>query len=468
MSTGNRGYPFGQSLSLTSILAVVVSFGMLVSYWKFHLYFGDWSRTVQIIYFAITFSLLFWGVNAQLSGRTESPQSLSKFGWTRYRVTLPRPGIIYLIILVTVFIGAAVGHSNMLVFVFALLVGPFLVNGVITLSMLTRLRVRRSAPKLAMAGEPISVRLTLANRKLVLSSWLMTVSDLISGANTFGTTGVLFPRVHPRGRRSGSYRLLLARRGRYSFGPIYVSTRFPLGLVERGRMINQRDEILVHPRLGKLSSSWTREWFGATEAVAHRKLRRGAYDDEFHHLREFRSGDNPRAIHWRTTARQNEIMVREFRQSRGLDLTVLVDLWQPDEPDDRQYERAELAVSLAATICVEQMKQSRNANVFLAIAGKKLTFCDRASTQAGIERLLAALAVVEAGSAPPIGELVELGTAKRSRSTETILITSRQREDVYREEAQAVGSSFAMTELAGDANVIETDPTQLAKFFKLE
>ena len=468
MSTGNRDYPFGQSLSLTSILAVVVSFGMLISYWKFHLYFGDWSRAVQVIYFAITFGLLFWGVNELLSERVGSPESLSKIGWIRYRATLTRPGIVYLIILVTVFIGAAVGHSNMLVFVFALMVGPFLVNGVITFSMLRRLRVSRSAPTLAMAGASVSVRITLANRKVMLSSWLMTVSDLISGAGTFRTTGVLFPRVPAHGRRSGCYHLLLARRGRYSFGPIYVSTRFPLGLVERGLMINQRDEILVHPRLGKLSSSWTREWFGATEIVAHRELRRGAYDDEFHHLREFRSGDNPRAIHWRTTARQNEVMVREFRQSRGLDLTVLVDLWQPDEPNERQYERAELAVSVAATICVEQMKQSRNANVFLAIAGRKLTFCDGASTQAGIERLLMALAVVEAGSAPAIGELIELGTAKRSQSTETILITSRQRENVGREEAQSTGSLFATTELAGDTYVIETDPAKLATFFQLE
>ena len=46
---------------------------------------------------------------------------------------------------------------------------------------------------------------------------------------------LMLPRVPARGSCSASYRVLLTRRGRYRFGPLHVSTRFPFGLVRSSR-----------------------------------------------------------------------------------------------------------------------------------------------------------------------------------------------------------------------------------------
>src|SRR5690606_37164541 len=98
------------------------------------------------------------------------------------------------------------------------------------------------------------------------------------------------------------------------------------GLVERGLVLDVPGQILVSPRLGRLTSRWRHEHQTATELAHERKPRRGAFDDEFHRLREYRTGDSPQSIHWRTSARRNELMVREYHQSRDRHLVVILDL----------------------------------------------------------------------------------------------------------------------------------------------
>ena len=73
------------------------------------------------------------------------------------------------------------------------------------------------------------------------------------------------------------------------------------------------------------------------------------HQDDLHGLRPFRPGDNPRWIHWRTTARRGQTMIREFEESAGQNLLVILEPWSenPDFPD----AQLEAAISLAATIC---------------------------------------------------------------------------------------------------------------------
>src|SRR5690606_38054331 len=124
-----------------------------------------------------------------------------------------------------------------------------------------------------------------------------------------------------------------------------------------------------YPRLGRLAPRWNRERSRAAELARRHEPRRGSFDDEFHHLREHRWGDNPRSIHWRSSARQGQLMVREFQENREPDLVLLLDLWAPPHPADEQQDRVELAVSFAATVCVEQLRRGYDAAVEVRIAG---------------------------------------------------------------------------------------------------
>lgn len=351
-------------------------------------------------------------------------------------VGLTKPGAVCLVIAILLLTGGYLGPSNMLVLVFACVVGPFIINGWYAFSMIRRLTVERAYSKQIVAGEPLTVTLSLENRKRRMSSWLMVASDTITRLSRRGSdeslaAETLFPRVPARSKSEAVYRIRLMRRGRYRLGPIRVRSKFPLGLVERSLLIDLPDELIVAPRLGRLTDRWLAETASAEELVQRQRPRRGTFPDEFEKLRTFRYGDNPRLIHWRTSARQNALMIREYHEVRDRDLLVLLDL--ADTSRDRESQlRVELAVSLAATICVDQFRRSRQSRLGLVAAGHKTIDWIGVSHPTSAESLLGVLALVEPTSEPALDPLWEFAREQRTATTSGILITTRPAASVPR------------------------------------
>ena len=370
----------------------------------------------------------------------------------RQRVMLPREGMMYLLIMIVAFVASLIGRSNMLMLVFSIMAGPFILNGWVTFSLLKHNRLNRRLPRRAMVGELLSVEVTMENRKLWFSSWLMLVRDRVGreGKKSLRVTdesvlepAVLFASVRPGQERTARYRLRLNRRGRYLFGPLEVSTRFPLGLVERGFITDVRGELIVHPQIGHLTPAWRRDARLAAEMVTRQQTQRGMFEDEFHHLRDYRPGDNPRDIHWRTSARMNDLMVCEFHQSRDRGLILLLDLWQPDRPQAEDLDRVEFAISFAATICVDHLRQTRGVEQHLLIAGET-TSDVRADAGSGmLEVLLDSLALAKAGRCDGLSEIVAIAAREQSALYRTVLISSRPEEDLIALQVPEAGPARA-------------------------
>lgn len=424
----------------------------------------DGDSAVRLLFGGFGVLMIVWGAREILSRLLPSLRHLER---PQNRITLPRPGLVYLVIMAVMFVGSLLGRSNMLMLVFALMAGPFVLNGWITFNMLKRTRVERRIPPHAMAGEIVTAEIVLENRKRWIAGWLMAVRDRITGANEYLEADVLFARVPPKDSRSTVYHLRLMQRGTYRLGPIQVSTRFPLGLVERSLIFEATDELLVFPRLGKLTPAWKRRCGVSDELVYRRDTRRDIFEDEFHRMREFRWGDNPRAIHWRTSARQNGLMVREYHQSRDWNLVVVLDLWAPRRPVESDEERVELAVSFAASICVDQLRLGRDANLFMAVAGASLVEWDGPSRPASIEPLLSLLAVQQAGSATDLERALESAMARRTHSTRTVLVTSRPRSDGIVSPADELGRRLADFDPGAELVVVHADESELSQYLVL-
>jgi len=375
------------------------------------------------------------------------------------RVGLTKPGAVSLVISVLLLGGAYLGPSNMLMLMFAAVVGPFIVNGWYAFGMIRRLGLARSAPSQVVSGELVTVTLTLTNRKRRMSSWLMTASDAVT--RTSGTDAgerlvaeAVFPRVPARDSTDASYRLRLMRRGRYVFGPVRVRSRFPIGLVERSLTFDLPGELIVAPRLGRLTDRWHRESAAADELVQRRQPRRGAFPDEFEKLRSFRYGDNPRMIHWRTSARQNTLMVREYHEVRDRDLLVLLDL-AAEPGDEAAALRVETAVSFVATVCVDQLRRSRHSEIGVGAACRETATWSGVAHPSNAEPLLRTLALVEPAADPDLGPLWEFARERRTPTTAGVLVTTRPAASVPRPAG------------TGWVKVIEADAA-LAEYFALE
>jgi uncharacterized protein (DUF58 family) len=465
MSFSDPNESGGRSVSLPAMLALLLGAGALFVLNKFDFLFGEMSGTWRALLWGGAIAFLLWGTIRSFSDLPRR-SSRRRFGFGRHRVSLPRPGQFYLVIMIVIFSGSLLGRSNMLMLVFSMMAGPFVVNGWITYSMLQRTSLERAAPERVMAGEPITVELVLSNRKRLMNCWLMSAHDTIQNGEERLDPSVLFARVPAGGKRSAPYHARLMRRGRYRFGPAQLTARFPLGIVERGLMLPLPGEILVYPRLGRLSARWMHEHFLATDLVERRELRQGAFDDEFHRIREFRWGDNPRAIHWRTSARHNALMVREYHQSRDLNLMVLADLWLPTRPSTLERERLELAASVAATMCVSHMKQSRDSTLHVAIAGRQLEQWDGESRMANAGPLMDRFALAEGSPIPNLKTMLEQAAAKRLHGIRTVLITTRTDSSGGQQDLRKAIEEAAAADAFSGVEVVEADFSRLRSIFE--
>lgn len=445
-----------------------VGLSLIAAELRYQLMLQQLGVGARIALFLIGTWLSVWGLKEVIAGWW--PLLGGKRGRRRKRrFMMPVEGYIYVGVMIVLFVGACVGSSNPLMLVFSLMAGPFIVGGTITFNMLRGLSVRRSVPRRVMAGEPFSVEIQLVNPKRLLAAWLMTVRDKVDNGREYLSPEILFARVRRRSAETGRYQLKLSQRGRYHFGPLQVNSRFPLGLVERGLVLADTEEILVYPRIGRMASAWRRRMRTATQLVSHAQPRVGSFHDDFHRIREYRSGDEPRSIHWRTTARRNELMVREFRESRDRRLIVLLDAWLPVRPTAQQRTRMEYAISLAATIGLDQMRSGHNSDVYFAINSMSFWEWGGSTKQRDREPLLDALALLQPSPAASLNRLLSAAHREQTPHSRTILVTP------FAERASAVDWSAVAGPAPGFGSawsdppqIVVADPAEVGQFFSLD
>jgi uncharacterized protein (DUF58 family) len=96
----------------------------------------------------------------------------------------------------------------------------------------------------------------------------------------------------------------------------------------------------------------------STETKRGNRQDRTAQQQDYHGLRDYRPGDSPRWIHWRTTARLGQPMVKEFEQQNDQDLALLLDPWLPrSKVTAEQRESLEDLIRFAATVSLETCRR---------------------------------------------------------------------------------------------------------------
>jgi uncharacterized protein (DUF58 family) len=441
-----------QSVSTTGVIFMVVGMGMVL--FEFQTDFmlrrlGLWGRGIML---ACGTALSVWGLKDVIAS------FWPRLAGRGYHVRIPLEGWLYLLIMIVLFMGALIGRNNPLLMVFAMMVGPFVMNGWYTFTMLKGLKVSRDMPPRMMAGETLSVTLTLTNPKSWLSAWLMAVRDSVTHRSGSIVPEVLFVRV-PGGReRRGHYQLRLDERGRYLLGPVNIASRFPLGLVERGLRLEAPGELLIYPRIGRLHPEWRRLLQHSAELVSHVRPQSGPFNDELHRLREYRAGDDPRRIHWRTSARMNELMVCDYQESRDRDLVLIVDAWTPHRPTADQVEQLEFGLRFAATIVMDQIRNGRASALVVHLAGKRTFQWDGDSGDHHTDELLDGFALLES-SRRPIDEIFQGLENDPSRSRRTVVVTTRP-------EPMHAHLADAPDQFGGDVQVFGTTREELAGIYE--
>jgi uncharacterized protein (DUF58 family) len=181
-----------------------------------------------------------------------------------------------------------------------------------------------------------------------------------------GAAPMLFPKVSiPVGHRTVALRLPFLGpfaahsetvplpdlpRGVHRVGPVTYEKTDPVGLVARRFETGGSLELLVAPRVTDLAvfaGGLTNDLDGATSQQLSMS------DLAFHALREYVPGDDLRHVHWRSSAKAGELLVRQYHETRRGHVTVLVDNARGAYPRLRDFE---LAVSVATSIALRAVR----------------------------------------------------------------------------------------------------------------
>lgn len=257
--------------------------------------------------------------------------------WTRppRRLTFTRLGKWY--VGLTLFLGlAAINTGNNLLFLLlGLLLAGIVLSGVLSESTLRDLEVQRVLPLEARAGQPVLVGLRVTNAKRRASSYAVVARDRTEK----GRAGSAFVLSLAGGEtREVSYRWEPERRGPVRFVTVELATRFPFGLFEKWREFDLPSEMVVFPREVPAPPLVVQR----ASPVGERPSGDAGPGSEFFGLRDVRTGDDRRSIHWPTTARRGRPVVVERERERRRRLALSVDnrLARTVEDVDRLAEAA--------------------------------------------------------------------------------------------------------------------------------
>ncbi len=90
-------------------------------------------------------------------------------------------------------------------------------------------------------------------------------------------------------------------------------------------------------------------------------------DVSFHALRDYVPGDDRRHIHWKTTARTNKLMVRQFEETRRAHLAISLSINTDEYDSGPEFE---MAISVAASIGRQAIREQRELDVLTQKGGR--------------------------------------------------------------------------------------------------
>jgi uncharacterized protein (DUF58 family) len=205
---------------------------------------------------------------------------------------------------------------------------------------------RRLDPVRVNAGRPAQVLLRLQNVSRLPTGLMLaedTVPYMLGGRPRF-----VLDRVLPQRAVDVDYTVRSQLRGRYRIGPLTVRLTDPFGLCELTRGFSTSDMLVVTPQVVALPDvRLGGDWAGAGESRA-RSVATSGEDDAA--TREYRQGDDLRRIHWRSTARLGELMVRREEQPWQSRAVLLLDCRGNVHHGDGPASSLEWAISAAASV----------------------------------------------------------------------------------------------------------------------
>lgn len=219
-----------------------------------------------------------------------------------------------------------------------------------------------------------------------------------------------------RGYR-GTYVLERVPRGRYVVEGALAVLDDPFGLAQAEVELRAAGSLLVYPRLVMLDRLFSES--GAHSQDGRRLLLRRPSGFDLHSVREYEQGESLRKVHWRTTARRGQLMVKELEDAPRDEIAVLLDA------DARAVVGESFDVQVRAAGSILRVHAAHGRRAVLALNSLTRPTARVSSLDGDWAAALALLAEAEPNGQRPLVELLARERGPASRAVETVVVTAR-------------------------------------------
>jgi uncharacterized protein (DUF58 family) len=325
----------------------------------------------------------------------------------------PWQAILLIVVLASLAISSGWRALYMLTYVFLTL---FVLSWLWARSSLRQLAFHRAfSGRRIQVGEIFDERLMLDNLSLLPKIWVQIADSSTLPEHRAG----YIASIGAHKRAVWHAKTTCRHRGRFQLGPVTASSGDPFGLFCQRAVLSPAQEIVVMPRAlhiknfvlfaGELSGRG-RSSYRALQATTNATT-----------IREYTIGDALSRIHWRSSARYNKLMVKEFDLDPAVDVWIFLDLSASVQAGKGEHSTEEYGVTIATTVATYLLRQDLSVGMVVNGERRELLSLDRGERQ--IERVLELLTVVTAGSGLALQEALALDAFHLGRSTVALIIT---------------------------------------------
>jgi uncharacterized protein (DUF58 family) len=270
------------------------------------------------------------------------------------------------------------------------------------------LQLRRTIPPgERLEGDDVKVGLELVSEQhLVPARW--TLREQV------GRLGELVMTVGQNGR--ARYILRNVPRGRYEFQDTVAVIEDPFGLQRVEQRLDAPGALLVYPRLVELDRLFSDA--GARAHDGRRMLLRRPSGFDLHSVREYEHGDSLRKVHWRSTARRAQLMVKELEDAPRDEVAIVLDA----DPEAVVGESFDVQVRAAGSLLLAHVRRGRRA--LLVINGAQREHQGVRAGESDWRAALDLLAAAEPEPGLPLAALLAGENSSVGRALELCVVTA--------------------------------------------
>lgn len=280
--------------------------------------------------------------------------------------------------------------NNPLYLVLGMLLSLILLSGLLSDLTLKDLEVSRQLPSRIFAGQPVLVGLTLVNRKRRLPSFSLQVSERIEGLKRADWPSSYVLRLDPGAKLDTFYQHTFSRRGVWRLQGFEIATSFPFELFRKAVEIEDPQTVIVFPRPAPVQNLVLWEQLSGGSQLRPQAGQEGDYLS----LRPYRPQDDVRSVHWKISAKRDQLVVRELERPRSQAIVLCFEnRWQPrGESPEAHRNKLERAVERCAGILTYLIREGHP--VALATLQERTAFAADLAHQDRLLTLLAQLTFV--------------------------------------------------------------------------